>query len=111
MKKKSLLDWIFSFAGEKKAAYFLSVFFALLCVACAIAPYILIADIVKKLLSGVRDWNVYFHDCAIIAAFWLGNALDMPFGKPKKRFDRKNRQHGNDARAHFAGMDVEPGPR
>ena len=75
MKKKSLLNWIFSFAGEKKAAYCFSVFFALLRVACGIAPYILIADIVKKLLSGVRDWNVYFHDCAIIAAFWLGNAL------------------------------------
>jgi ATP-binding cassette subfamily B protein len=75
MKKKSLLNWIFSFAGEKKTAYCFSVFFALLRVACGIAPYILIADIVKKLLSGVRDWNVYFHDCAIIAAFWLGNAL------------------------------------
>ena len=71
------------FCGRKKAAYFLSVFFALLCVACAIAPYILIADIVKKLLSGVRDWNMYFHDCAIIAAFWLGNALDMPSGSLK----------------------------
>ncbi len=75
MKKKSLLNWIFSFAGEKKTAYCFSVFFALLRVACGMAPYILIADIVKKLLSGVRDWNVYFHDCAIIAAFWLGNAL------------------------------------
>lgn len=75
MKKKSLLNWIFSFAGEKKTAYCFSVFFALLRVACGIAPYILIADIVKNLLSGVRDWNVYFHDCAIIAAFWLGNAL------------------------------------
>ena len=75
MKKKSLLNWIFSFAGEKKTAYCFSVFFALLRVACGIAPYILIADIVKKLLSGVRDWNIYFHDCAIIAAFWFGNAL------------------------------------
>ena len=75
MKKKSLLNWIFSFAGEKKAAYFLSVFFALLCVACAIAPYILIADIVKKLLSGEREWSVYFNECLAIAAFWVGNAL------------------------------------
>ncbi len=75
MKKKSLLNWIFSFAGEKKAAYFLSVFFALLCVACAIAPYILIADIVKKLLSDEREWSVYFNECLAIAAFWVGNAL------------------------------------
>ena len=74
-KKKSLLSWIFAFAGTKKAAYFLSVFFALLCVACAIAPYILIADIVKKLLSGTREWSVYFNECLAIAAFWVGNAL------------------------------------
>ncbi len=74
-KKKSLLAWIFAFAGTKKAAYFLSVFFALLCVACAIAPYILIADIVKKLLSGEREWSVYFNECLAIAAFWVGNAL------------------------------------
>ena len=74
-KKKSLLTWIFTFAGEKKPAYFASIFFAMLKVTCGIAPYILIASIVQELLSGVRDWNVYLRECAIIALFWAGNAF------------------------------------
>ena len=74
-EKKSLLTWIFTFAGEKKTAYFASIFFALLKVACGIVPYILIASIVQELLSGVRDWNLYFQECVIIALFWAGNAF------------------------------------
>ncbi len=74
-EKKSLLTWIFTFAGEKKSAYFASIFFALLKVACGIVPYILIAAIVQELLSGVRDWNLYLRECLIIALFWAGNAF------------------------------------
>ena len=74
-KKKSLLSWIFTFAGEKRPMYWASVFFALLCVACSLAPYVLIADIVKKLLGGVREWNVYLRESGIVALFWAGNAL------------------------------------
>ena len=74
-QKKSLLSWIFTFAGEKKPMYWASIFFAVLCVACALAPYIIIADIVRKLLSGVRDWNVYLCEAGITAAFWVGNAF------------------------------------
>lgn len=74
-KKKSLLSWIFTFAGEKKPMYWASVFFAVLCVACALAPYVIIADIVRKLLEGVRDWNVYLREAGITAAFWVGNAV------------------------------------
>ena len=74
-EKKSLLTWIFTFAGEKKPAYFASIFFALLKVTCGIAPYILIASIVQELLSGVRDWNLYLRQCAIIALFWALNAF------------------------------------
>ena len=75
MKKKSLLSWIFLFAKNKKKYYFASIFFALLRVACGIAPYIIIANIVRELLSGVRDWDVYLKECLIIAAFWFGNVL------------------------------------
>ena len=74
-KKKSLLTWIFTFAGEKKPAYFASIFFALLKVACGIVPYILIANIVRELLSGERNWNLYLLQCGIIALFWALNAF------------------------------------
>ena len=73
--KKSLVSWIVEFAGEKKGQYIVSVFFALLSVACCIAPYFMIARIVRQLLAGVRDWNLFLRECGITAAFWLGNVL------------------------------------
>jgi ABC-type multidrug transport system, ATPase and permease components len=73
--KKSLISWIVEFAGEKKGQYIVSVFFALLSVACCIAPYFMIARIVRQLLVGVRDWNLFLRECGITAAFWLGNVL------------------------------------
>ena len=73
--KKGLLGWIFYFAGDKKGQYFVSVFFALLSVACCIAPYFMIAQIVRQLLSGVRDWNIFLQECGIVALFWLGNVI------------------------------------
>ena len=73
--KKSLVAWIFEFAGEKKGQYIVSVFFALLSVACCIAPYLMIARIVRQLLAGVRDWNLFLKECGIVALFWLGNAV------------------------------------
>ena len=75
MKKKSLLSWIFLFAKNKKKYYIVSIFFALLRVTCGIFPYIIIANIVRELLSGVRDWDIYLKECLIIAAFWFGNVL------------------------------------
>ncbi|MCR5612358.1 ABC transporter ATP-binding protein [Treponema sp.] len=73
--KRGLIGWIAYFAGEKKSQYIVSVFFALLSVACCIAPYFIIARIVQQLLSGVRDWNLFLKECGITAAFWAGNVL------------------------------------
>ena len=74
-KQKSLLSWIFQFAGKKKPAYFASIFLALVSVACGLVPYVLIANIVRELLNGARDWQMYARECGIIALFWLGNVL------------------------------------
>lgn len=73
--KKGLLAWIFEFAGEKMGQYLVSILFALMSVACCIAPYVLIARIVCQLLDGIRDWNLYLKECGIVALFWLGNVL------------------------------------
>ena len=73
--KKGLLGWIIEFAGEKKGQYLVSVFFALLSVACCIAPYFMIARIVRRLLAGERDWSMFLRECGIVALFWLGNVL------------------------------------
>ena len=74
-KNKSLISWVWGFAGEKKFSYILSVFFALLSVACCIAPYFLIARIVRELLSGVRDWPLFLKQAGIVALFWGGNVI------------------------------------
>lgn len=73
--KKSLISWIFYFAGSKKGQYIVSVFFALLSVACCIAPYFIIARIVQQLMAGVRDWQLFLKECGITALFWFGNVL------------------------------------
>lgn len=74
-KNKSLISWLWAFAGEKKFSYILSVFFALLSVACCIAPYFLIARIVRELLNGVRDWPLFLKQAGIVALFWGGNVI------------------------------------
>ena len=72
---RGLLAWIFYFAGSKKGQYIVSIFFALLSVACCIAPYFIIARIVQQLMDGVRDWQLFLKECGITAAFWAGNVL------------------------------------
>ena len=73
--KKSLVGWIFEFAGQKKRQYLTSVFFAILSVACCIAPYLMIARIVRQLMEGVRDWKLFLAESTVVALFWLGNVL------------------------------------
>ena len=74
-KKKSLLSWIFEFAGQKKPMYVFSIIFAVLSVACAIMPYLMIAQIVRQLLSGIRELDLYIKESAVVAAFWAGNVI------------------------------------
>ena len=72
---RGLISWIVYFAGSKKGQYIVSVFFALLSVACCIAPYFIIARIVQQLMAGVRDWQLFLKECGITAAFWVGNVV------------------------------------
>ncbi len=74
-KEKSLLQMIFTFAGEKKMYYGLSIVLAVLSVASAIAPYFIIALLVSQLLGGQRDFQIFLKEALIIAAFWTGNVV------------------------------------
>lgn len=73
--KRGLLSWIVEFAGEKKASYIVSLLFALISVACCIAPYFMVARIIRQLMDGVRDWNLYMKEGGIILLFWFGNVF------------------------------------
>ncbi|WP_315307644.1 ABC transporter ATP-binding protein [Pseudoramibacter alactolyticus] len=70
-KQKGILDYIFQFAGEYKGAYIKSVVFAVVGVAFSLAPYALMGDMVKKLLSGEQDFNIYLREGLVMATFWI----------------------------------------
>lgn len=71
MKKRSIVSWIFEFAGRKKTYFVGSVALAILGVAASFVPYLLIADIVKELLSGNREWDYYLKMVLLMGLFWL----------------------------------------
>lgn len=70
-KQKGILDYIFQFAGEYKGSYIKSIVFAVIGVAFSLAPYALMGDMVKKLLSGEQDFNIYLREGLIMAIFWI----------------------------------------
>ena len=74
-KQRSSFSWIWEFAGEHKPVYALSITFAILGVICSILPYFFVGDIVKKLLDGVRDIDVYVQSIVIIALLWAGRCV------------------------------------
>ena len=71
MKKRSVLSWVMEFAGRKKSFFGGSVVLAMFGVAASFVPYLIIANIVEKLLAGNNDWNFYLKQVLLMALFWL----------------------------------------
>ena len=71
-KERSTMSWLAEFAGEKKSLYLASVILAIIGVACSIVPYIIMGDMVAKLVGGNRDGQFYLRDGIIMAVFWIG---------------------------------------
>lgn len=69
-KQRGAISWLAEFAGEKKSLYIASVIMAVLGVACSIVTYVIMGDIVAKLIEGNRRWSVYLTDGIIMAIFW-----------------------------------------
>ena len=78
-KEKSTINWLAEFAGTHKSLYIASVLLAVCGVACGIVPYIIMGDIVTKLVNGNRQWEVYLHEGLIMAVFWLGRVVFHAF--------------------------------
>ena len=74
-KQKGILDYIFRFAGEYKGAYIKSLVFAVFGVAFSLAPYALMGNMVKKLLSGEQNFNIYLIEGLVMAIFWILRVL------------------------------------
>ncbi len=74
-KEKSAFGWIFTFAGQKRSGYIASVIFAVIGAAFQIMPFLVMAQVIGKLLAGNKDITGYLADCAVMAAFWLLRVL------------------------------------
>ncbi|WP_294413577.1 ABC transporter ATP-binding protein [uncultured Ruminococcus sp.] len=70
-KKRSLLSWVLEFAGRKKSYFRGSVFLAVLGVAASFIPYLIMADIVEKLLEGNKEWDYYLKHVLFMGVFWV----------------------------------------
>ena len=71
MKKRSTFSWVLEFAGRKKSFYLGSVILAILGVAASFGPYLLIADVVRELLSGNREWSYYLKAVLLMGVCWV----------------------------------------
>lgn len=70
-KKRSLLSWILEFAGRKKSYFGGSVVLAIFGVAASFIPYLIMANIVEKLLGGNREWDYYLKQVLLMGLFWV----------------------------------------
>ena len=78
-KQASPLAWVLGQAGEHRRQYVLSVVLAVLVVGCSVAPYFLVAQIVKAMMAGEKDLRFYLLRCLVMALFWLGRVLFHAF--------------------------------
>lgn len=74
-EKKSTIAWIMEFAGTHKSKYVQSVVVAMAGVVCGIIPYIIVADIILKLLEGNRNWEEYMTFFEWLFVLWLGRVV------------------------------------
>lgn len=74
-KEKGTFGWIFRFAGQKKSGYIASVLLAVIGAAFQIPPFVVMAKVIGRLLSGNKDLPGYLIDCAVMAVFWLLRVL------------------------------------
>ena len=73
-KPRSTWSWVFEFADMRKRDYVLSIAFAVCKVICIVAPYVVLAEVVRELFAGTDDFGFYVRDLCIMAALWMASA-------------------------------------
>lgn len=66
---KSFLNYVTKFAAVSKASYLRSVVLACIGVICSIVPYFVMGTMVKQLLKGERNYNVFLREGGLMAVF------------------------------------------
>lgn len=70
-EQKSIFQYIFQFAGEYRKNYIKSVALALIGVIFSLVPYLLMGDMVRKLLEGEKDFSIYLKEGLVMAVCWI----------------------------------------
>ena len=72
-KSRSTISWVMEWAGKKKQYFVISIVLAVVSVVTKVLPFLVIADIINKLLEGERTFSIYVVRVAIIAGlFFVG---------------------------------------
>lgn len=74
-KEKSVIGWLSEFAGTHRGLYAASVLLAVCGVACSIVPYVLMGDMVTRLIGGDRSWEGYLKEGLVMAVLWIGRVV------------------------------------
>lgn len=69
--KRSAASWLMELAEGRRGEYALSILAALLGVACSLAPYFLIIQIITALVNGTAELSRCLTLCAWMAGFWV----------------------------------------
>ena len=70
-KQKSILHYVFKYAGTYKVRYFISIAFALLGVCFSMIPFMLMGKLVENLVKGNRDFQYYKSLAIAMAVMWV----------------------------------------
>ena len=74
-RQNSVVGYVLKFAGDRKKQYVKSMILAFLGVLFSLAPYLLMGEIVKKLIDGEKDFTVYLTKTALMAVCWVVRVL------------------------------------
>lgn len=70
-KKRSAVAWLAELAGPRAGEYFLSVLAALAGVACSLAPYLIMTELIGALVRGTADRAWCLSRCLIMGLWWV----------------------------------------
>ncbi len=70
-KKRSAWSWLVELAGPRKGEYLLSVLAALAGVACSLAPYFIMIELIGALTDGTADKAWCLNRCLIMGLWWV----------------------------------------
>ena len=74
----SFFYYVTKFAAVSKASYQKSVVLACIGVLCSMAPYFVMGTMVKQLLEGERDYDVFLREGGLMAVFIVLGILFTP---------------------------------